>query len=123
MLTEKGFPLLFERQEYDPIRMWVPACSTGEETHQRSFRSLSFHQLHRRVSVDYLRNLISNAIKDRSPDRPLAILFSTEKQEDFVRLTLSDNGQRIDLPKNGKSLFKPLAIEQRGGHRLRLTPN
>lgn len=33
MLAEKVFPLLCERREYDPIRIWVPACSTGEEAY------------------------------------------------------------------------------------------
>lgn len=54
-----------------------------------------------------IRNLLSNAIKYRAPDRPLEIRLSTEKQEGFVLLTFSDNGQGIDLPKNGKNLFKP----------------
>jgi len=54
-----------------------------------------------------IRNLLSNAIKYRAPDRTLEIRLSTEKQEGFVLLTFSDNGQGIDLPKNGKKLFKP----------------
>jgi signal transduction histidine kinase len=54
-----------------------------------------------------LRNLLSNAIKYRSPDRQLDIQLGIVKHENYVLLTFSDNGQGIDLKKNGKNLFKP----------------
>ena len=51
-------------------------------------------------------NLISNAIKYQSPDRPLTIKIRTERQQDKVILSVGDNGLGIDMAKHGKNLFK-----------------
>jgi PAS domain S-box-containing protein len=46
-------------------------------------------------------NLLSNAIKYRSPDRAPEVFIKTEKQGDYVLLTISDNGLGInDTDKN-----------------------
>ncbi|CAA9308153.1 MAG: Two-component system sensor histidine kinase/response regulator hybrid [uncultured Cytophagales bacterium] len=52
-----------------------------------------------------LFNLLSNALKYRSPDRPLAIRLETRREEDHVLLLFSDNGLGIDLEKHGNKLF------------------
>jgi PAS domain S-box-containing protein len=51
-------------------------------------------------------NLLSNAIKYRSPDRQLAISIKTEKQNDFVVLTVQDNGLGINLARHKTKLFQ-----------------
>lgn len=52
-----------------------------------------------------LMNLISNAIKYRHPDRPPRIRLRTERREDEVCLSVSDNGLGIDLDSYGDKLF------------------
>ncbi len=51
-------------------------------------------------------NLISNAIKYRSPDRNLVIRIFSEQKEGETLLHIQDNGLGIDLKKHGKKLFK-----------------
>lgn len=52
-----------------------------------------------------LYNLISNAIKYRSPQRVLHIHVQTEEENGMVKLSVRDNGMGIDLEKNGDKLF------------------
>jgi len=65
------------------------------------------------TQIDYPRsyldsimlNLLSNALKYRSPDRVPEILFKTHRTQGGVKLTVSDNGLGIDLEKHGNKLF------------------
>ena len=52
-----------------------------------------------------LLNLISNAIKYRSPNRPALIQLRAHAGPDCVVLTVQDNGLGIDLVKNRAKLF------------------
>lgn len=52
-------------------------------------------------------NFISNAIKYRRPGIPLDIEVSTRRRGGMVLLTFQDNGEGIDLIKNGPRLFTP----------------
>ncbi len=52
-----------------------------------------------------LHNLISNAIKFRLPDVPLHIHIKTTMNENFICLSVRDNGMGVDLEKNGKHVF------------------
>lgn len=53
-----------------------------------------------------LTNLISNAIKYKSPNRNLVIKIKAEKVNGNSVLSVSDNGLGIDLIKNNHKLFK-----------------
>ncbi len=53
-----------------------------------------------------LYNLISNAIKYRSSDRPLKITIKSRNITNGVHLTVSDNGLGIDLTKYGDRIFR-----------------
>ena len=53
-----------------------------------------------------LYNLISNAIKYKSPDRKPVIKIKTEKRDDSIVLSVSDNGLGIDLTMHQNQLFK-----------------
>lgn len=53
-----------------------------------------------------LHNLISNALKYRSPDRRLNITIKTARTQKKVLLTVKDNGLGIDLKKHQNNLFK-----------------
>ncbi|MDO1513157.1 PAS domain S-box protein [Maribacter confluentis] len=50
-------------------------------------------------------NIIGNAIKYKSPDRPPRITVHTEIENGFVLLKFQDNGLGIDLDRHGHKLF------------------
>lgn len=52
-----------------------------------------------------LLNLVSNAIKYRSPDREPVIQFSSVRDKGKIELHVKDNGIGIDLNKNGEKIF------------------
>ncbi|MGB3781005.1 MAG: CheR family methyltransferase [Tunicatimonas sp.] len=54
-----------------------------------------------------LYNLLSNALKYRSEDRPLRVEVRTRTEEDYLLLTVADNGSGIDLERYHEKLFKP----------------
>lgn len=54
---------------------------------------------------NFFLNMISNAIKYRSPDRPAKLLIKSRKSESYVHLVFEDNGLGIDLERYGKDLF------------------
>lgn len=51
------------------------------------------------------QNLLSNAIKYRSPERKAKIHFESKITGDFIELSVSDNGQGIDMERYGEKLF------------------
>lgn len=53
-----------------------------------------------------LNNLITNAIKYRSPERLPQIYIKTSRVAGYILLTITDNGLGIDLEKNQHKLFK-----------------
>ena len=50
-------------------------------------------------------NLLTNAIKYRSYERPLKIRITTKNQGDFVVLTFEDNGIGLDLERHRDKMF------------------
>lgn len=65
------------------------------------------------LSIEYVpsflesifRNLISNAIKYRSPERSLRVSIKTKSRNKRKLLVIKDNGIGIDLERNGNKLF------------------
>lgn len=53
-----------------------------------------------------LQNFLSNSLKYRQKDRRLEIKISTSRVNGFTRLSFTDNGQGMDLQRNGKRLFR-----------------
>ena len=53
-----------------------------------------------------LLNMVSNAIKYQSPVRPLELKLKTIRDKKDVILSVTDNGQGIDMVKYGDKLFK-----------------
>ncbi len=53
-----------------------------------------------------LLNFCSNAIKYRSPERPLIVELSSSIQNNELELSIKDNGMGINLEKYGHDLFK-----------------
>lgn len=52
-----------------------------------------------------IQNLLTNAIKYRSPERPLVIKISTSEDNNYTRFTFADNGIGIDMEKNKFKIF------------------
>ena len=50
-------------------------------------------------------NLISNAIKYRSPQQQLSIYIQTKRENDFLCLSIADNGMGMDMAKNQRKIF------------------
>jgi signal transduction histidine kinase len=53
-----------------------------------------------------LSNMISNAIKYKSPNRTPIIKLTTTMEGDYLKLKIEDNGIGIDLNRHGNNLFK-----------------
>ncbi|MGV3540505.1 MAG: PAS domain-containing protein [Rufibacter sp.] len=51
-------------------------------------------------------NLISNAIKYRSPERAPLVHLATRQEGEYVLLTIKDNGLGIDLKRHGAKMFQ-----------------
>jgi PAS domain S-box-containing protein len=57
--------------------------------------------------VSIFKNLVSNAIKYSTDDYKPVVHITTARFNDYIILTITDNGIGIDLEKVGKNLFKP----------------
>ena len=57
--------------------------------------------------VSILRNLISNAIKYSAKSANPEVIVKTHREEEYLVLTVKDNGIGMDLEKAGSDLFKP----------------
>jgi len=53
-----------------------------------------------------LYNLLSNALKYKSPTRPLIITLAATEAEDYLEIRFSDNGLGIDLEMHGNKIFQ-----------------
>ena len=53
-----------------------------------------------------IQNLITNAIKYRSPERRLKIEINTTEDKEYVYLKVKDNGIGFDSSKYGEKIFK-----------------
>ncbi len=72
--------------------------------------SANFHQPSTIIGIrsyvdSIVQNLLTNAIKYRSPDRLPEIQITTQKIDDYLCLSIQDNGLGIDLNKNKNKLF------------------
>jgi signal transduction histidine kinase len=47
---------------------------------------------HQQVLVQIILNLVNNAVKFRKPDEKPQVRLSAERRDEFVRLTITDNG-------------------------------
>jgi signal transduction histidine kinase len=56
-----------------------------------------------------LKNLISNALKYRAPERAPTVQVHSRRQGLAVVLTVTDNGRGIDLARDRERLFEPFA--------------
>lgn len=93
----------------DDIEVAEPEITTDFEVSDIQFNKLSLFTI--------LFNLLSNSILYRDETRTTKIHITTQKEGAFVLLSLSDNGEGIDLSRNLQRLFKPftqVTIENEG---------
>jgi len=83
----------------------------GDEIRSVGGRAVADFSECSRIAIDrsklksILLNLMTNALKYRSPDRPLEIRLSTARANGAVALSVADNGRGIDLgPREGPAL-------------------
>lgn len=67
----------------------------------------------RRKLRSIIYNLISNAIKYRSPDRKPEILIKTEKEKDFIVISVKDNGPGIETDRQEAIFTKYYRVENK----------
>lgn len=60
-----------------------------------------------------LYNLVSNAIKYKLPDRKPQILIKTLRENDWIVITVKDNGIGIDQDKKDEVFFKYVRVENK----------
>jgi PAS domain S-box-containing protein len=97
----------------DALEIVMADC--GDEARQSGARLLpDFYDCPRlRYNETYLlsivRNLVSNALKYRSPKRPLRLEITTARSGEFVLLAVTDNGIGMDGAQIRDKLFKPFS--------------
>lgn len=65
----------------------------------------------RRKLRSVIYNLVSNAIKFKSPDRKSEILITTKQEDDFIIISVKDNGIGIDAKKQNAVFSKYYRVE------------
>lgn len=71
-----------------------------------NFENAPYIQFPQRYIDSILANMISNALKYRSPNRDLILKISSQQEEDGVILVIQDNGLGIDLDLHKDHMFK-----------------
>lgn len=78
----------------------------GEAILSADFSAAPVISFYRPYLESILSNLISNALKYRSPDRlPVVKVYTEELPDQTVALVVADNGLGIDLERHGNKLF------------------
>lgn len=70
-----------------------------------NFDEVSFLNTNKSYLESILLNLLTNAIKYKSPTRQLKIHITAKQLDDYVVLIFKDNGIGIDLERNGNKIF------------------
>lgn len=65
---------------------------------------LTIKGIHSYIESIFL-NLLTNALKYRSHERPLLITINAQQQAEYLLLTIQDNGLGLDLQKHGHKIF------------------
>jgi signal transduction histidine kinase len=92
----------------------VLAELTNELTNADATLEVDFEALPELVYVrsylqSILRNLLGNAVKYRSPDRPLHIRVRSWREDGLAMLSVQDNGIGMNLAADGHKLFRPFS--------------
>lgn len=102
----KSEDLIFQECFDKVIRSFEGQIAQSHATIEIDFSQAPFVRYPSKYMVSILHNLLSNALKYRSPDRSLQLTVKTEKVRDKILLSFTDNGLGIDLQKYGQKIFK-----------------
>ena len=78
---------------------------SSEAIIETDFSEVEHINFPKRYLISVLLNLLTNAIKYRSPERPLVISIKTYIEKDYTVLSFSDNGIGINMQKFGHKVF------------------
>lgn len=107
---EKMMDTKVESIDLPEVTAELLACMSSDITaHQAQFET-SFEEcpqvmFGKENMRSLLGNLLSNALKYRSPDRPPVVQMVSKRHGPWVILEISDNGLGIDLERDGAKLF------------------
>jgi signal transduction histidine kinase len=93
-------------QEWTEIRRLLNITDEEEKAYRVDFSQAPTVYSVRPMIHSILINLVSNAIKFRSMDRPLRVDIKTHGEAPYTVLSISDNGLGIDLNVFQKEIFK-----------------
>ena len=96
------------------MALYIEDSKAKISTNFEATDSIVFPSLH---LVSILQNMISNALKYAHPDRPPEISLTTELSNEYVTVSISDNGLGMDLKLiEGKlfGLYQRYHTEQEG---------
>jgi len=108
------------RQDIFQIRQKINLATELRHILKILEKEISAHNIHVNIHVDdcpavysvkpmvhsILYNLVSNAIKYRSPQRVATIEVSSTEEEQFFVIRVRDNGLGIDLKTHGENMFR-----------------
>lgn len=102
---EKREPVFFDKKLSQIIQVLDNEIIKKGVTITRDFSRIESIVSIKSYIYSIVYNLVSNAIKYRSPDRSLRIHVSTQILENMVCLSVSDNGRGIDMQKYAGKVF------------------
>ncbi len=93
-----------EEVMHEVIHMYQDFLSENDQINY-NFKEVSVIRYVPSFAFSILKNLVSNAVKYRQEDRPLKVNVKSEREDNFVLLTVQDNGIGIDLKRHKNDLF------------------
>ncbi|WP_147437253.1 PAS domain S-box protein [Ulvibacter antarcticus] len=108
--TKKGVAKEIEFIDFEEILSITKEIISGQIIKSNATITSEFSRIpkikyHKTYLESIFLNLVTNAVKYRSPDRNPEIHIETEYINDKIKLTFRDNGLGIDLKKHGHKLF------------------
>jgi signal transduction histidine kinase len=96
---------VFFQDEWDKVMVMLkPSISEGMNV-KSDFTKAPFIYTIRPIIHSAFYNLLNNAIKYRSPQRPLEVSISSQLTMGYLFIRVSDNGLGMDLKRYGKDIF------------------
>ncbi len=108
--TKKEGAKSLELMDFEEVLSKTKEIITGQIIKTNAIITSDFSKIpkieyHKTYLESIFLNLVTNALKYRSPNRNPELHIKTEYVGDKIKLTFQDNGLGIDLKKNGHKLF------------------
>jgi signal transduction histidine kinase len=96
---------VFFQEEWSTVLRGLSSYIQADMRIESHFRDVPFVYTVRPIVTSILYNLASNAIKYRSPLRPLHLKIQSAQENGMITLTVSDNGLGMNLDQFNRSIF------------------